>query len=211
MKNWAIVFLLSSLLAALGLAQEHSTPPPTAAAGSEHAAASHGAEGEATHDAGDPMIMWKWINFGLLAIGLGYLASQHLPAFFAGRTDEIRQGIAEAQKLKAESDAKAAAMEQRMAKLGAEIEALRTQGKTEIAAEGERIRKETTVALAKVQAVAEAEIESMTKAAKHELKNYSVQLAVDLAGERIRARGGASEGGLFDRFVRDLEKKGANN
>ena len=101
-------------------------------------------------------------------------------------------------------------LRERAAKLGVEVDALRTQGKTEIGAEGDRIRKETAVALAKLRAGAESEIESMTKAAKHDLKNYTVRLAVDLAGERIRARGG-SDAGLFDRFVGDLEKKGANN
>ena len=206
MKNWALVFLISSLLSALGLAQEHPTPAtPTAAT---EAAETHGDANK--HDAGDPMILWKWINFGLLAIGLGYLASQHLPAFFAGRTEEIQKGIAEAQKLKSESDVKAAAMEQRMAKLGAEIESLRTHGKTEMASEGDRIRKETAISLGKLQASAESELESITKAAKQELKRYSVQLAVDMAGDRIRAKGG-SEAGLFDRFLADLEKKGANN
>lgn len=206
MKNWALVFLISSLLSALGLAQEHSNP----AAAPASAEATHHTEEAAKHDAGDPMIFWKWINFGLLAIGLGYLASQHLPPFFAGRTEEIQKGIAEAQKLKSETEVKAAAMEQRMAKLGAEVEALRTQGKAEMASEGDRIRKETASSLAKLQANAESELESITKAARQELKNYSVQLAVAMAGDRIRARGG-SDAGLFDRFVSDLEKKGANN
>lgn len=208
MKNWAIVFVISALLAALGLAQEH--PPASTPAGAETAphGEAHGAE--AKHSEGDPMIWWKWANFGLLALGLGYLASQHLPAFFTGRTAEIQKDIAAARKMKADSDAKAAQMEQRMAKLGVEIETLRTQGKTEIAAEGERIRKETEVALGKLQASAEGEIESMTKAAKHELKNYSVQLAVEMASEKIRSRSGM-EANLFNRFVGDLEKKGASN
>ena len=156
--------------------------------------------------------MWKWINFGLLAAGLGYLAAQHLPPFFASRTSEIQQGIADAAKLKAEADRKAAEMEQRMAKLGAEIETLRTQGKSEMSAEGERIRKETEVLVAKIQTGAEAELESVAKAARHELKVYSAQLALDLAEQRIRA--GASSGSeatLVDKFVLGLERKGVNN
>ena len=208
MKHWAIVFLISSLLSALGFAQDHA---PTPAAPAEGQAATPAAgHGEAKHEEGDPMMIWKIINFGLLAAGLGYLASQHLPVFFAGRTAEIQKDLAEARQLKTQSDAKAAAMEQRMAKLGVEIETLRSQGKAQIAAEGDRIRKETELALTKLQASAAGEIESMTKAAKHELKNYSVQLAMDMATEKIRARSGM-ESNLFNRFVGDLEKKGANN
>jgi F0F1-type ATP synthase membrane subunit b/b' len=214
-KNWAIVFLISSLLSALGLAQEHaptsgSTPPQQQAPAE---AASHGAHDSGDKhngESGDPMIWWKWANFGILALALGYLASQHLPAFFAGRTAEIQKDLAEARQMKVDSDRKAAEMEQRMAKLGAEIENLRANSKAEIAAEGQRIAKETEASLAKLQTAAENEIESMTKAAKHELKTYSVQLAVDMAGERIRNRSGM-EANLFNRFVSDLEKKGANN
>jgi F-type H+-transporting ATPase subunit b len=217
MRNWAILFLLSSLLAAIGFAQEGHPAPPKAgeaeqhAAGGEHgAAAKHGEA--AAHDQGDPMIMWKWINFGILAIGLGYLVSKNLPPFFASRTEEIQKGIAEAAKMKADADARAANMEQRMAKLGAEIETLRTQGKAEMAAEGERIRKESEQLVAKLQYGAESEIESAAKAARQELKAYAARLAVDLAEQRIRARAsGGSEAKLVDKFIHNLETKGANN
>lgn len=222
MKNWAIVFLLSSLMAAMGLAQEHTTPAapghdqPAAHAGAEHtpgtpAAEGHG-EGAEHHDSGDPMILWKWINFGILFIGLGYLAAKNLPPFFAGRTAEIQQGIAEAAKLKASAEAKAAEMDKRMAQLGAEIESLRASGRQELAAEGERIRKETADSIAKVQSSAAAEIESATKAARQELKIFSAQLAVDLAEQRIRGRVAGGEAALVDKFIRNLETtKGANN
>ncbi len=215
MRNWAIVFILSSLLAGLGLAQESHTPPaPPPAEG--HAAAPAVEAGheshEAKHDAGDPYIMWKWINFALLAAGLGYLTAKNLPPFFASRTEEIQKGIAEAAKLKAQADAKAAEMEQRMAKLGAEIETLRAQGKAEMAAEGDRIRKETQALVAKVQSNVEAEIESTSKAARAQLKHYAAELALDIAEQRIRAR--ASDGSdavLIEKFIGDLERKGANN
>lgn len=215
MKNWAIVFFLSSLMAAIGFAQEHppaAATPHAPAASAEHAAEGHG-EGAAAehHDEGDPMILWKWVNFGILAIGLGYLAAKNLPPFFASRTAEIQQGIAEAAKLKASAEAKAAEMEKRMAQLGAEIESLRANGRQELAAEGDRIRKETADAVAKVQSSATAEIESVTKAARQELKVFSAQLAVDLAEQRIRGRVAGGEAALVDKFIRNLETKGANN
>lgn len=222
MRNWAIVFVLSSVITALGLAQEahppQQTPPAAAppAASEAHGAASeaHGSGGgEAAHTSeGDPFIMWKWINFGMLAIGLGYLISKNLPPFFAARNEEIRKGIEEAAQLKKEADARAADMEKRMARLGAEIEDLRAHGKAEMAAEGDRIRKETEGQLAKVQAGAEAEIESAAKYARHELKVFSAKLALDLAEQRIRNRTTAgSESVLVDKFIHDLERKGVNN
>lgn len=222
MKNWAIVFLLSSLLAGLALAQEgHTTPsheatPAAAAPAAEGGHAAAGAEshegGAAKHEeSGDPYIMWKWINFGLLALGLGYLIAQNLPPFFASRTAEIQKGIAEATRMKADADAKAAEMEQRMAKLSAEIESLRAHGKAELASEGDRIRKETESLVAKIQAGAEAEIESTAKAARQELKAYSAQLALELAEKRIGSRIAGGADTLVPKFVRDLERKGVNN
>jgi F0F1-type ATP synthase membrane subunit b/b' len=99
-----------------------------------------------------------------------------------------------------------------MAQLGAEIESLRASGRQELAAEGERIRKETADSIAKVQSSAAAEIESATKAARQELKIFSAQLAVDLAEQRIRGRVAGGESALVDKFIRNLETtKGANN
>jgi F-type H+-transporting ATPase subunit b len=214
MRNWAILFLLSSLLAAIGFAQEGHPAPPKAGEAEQHGAAAAAKHGEAAahENQGDPMIMWKWINFGILAIGLGYLVSKNLPPFFASRTEEIQKGIAEAAKMKADADARAASMEQRMAKLGAEIETLRSQGKAEMAAEGDRIRKESELLVAKLQSGAESEIESAAKAARQELKAYAARLAVDLAEQRIRARASSgSEAKLVDKFIHNLETKGANN
>jgi F-type H+-transporting ATPase subunit b len=210
LRNWAIVFVLSSLIAALGLAQETHPTPATPPAAEAHGANTGAAEHHAPE--GDPYIVWKWVNFGLLAIGLGYLISKNLPPFFAARNEEIRKGIEDAAKLKAEADVRAADMEKRMARLGAEIEEMRAHTKSEMAAEGERIRKETEEILAKVQSNATLEIESAAKNARHELKAYSANLALQLAEERIRTRAGAgSESVLVEKFIRGLEGKGVNN
>ena len=95
----------------------------------EEPAAEHGAPGEhaaEAHEEGDKYIWWKWANFAILAVALGYMLNKALPPFFAGRTAEIQKGIAEAAKAKAEADQRAAAMQQRLAALGAEIEQIKT-------------------------------------------------------------------------------------
>ena len=38
-------------------------------------------------ESGDPWITWKWINFAILAAGLGYLISKTAPAYFKGRSE----------------------------------------------------------------------------------------------------------------------------
>jgi hypothetical protein len=51
-------------------------------------------------ESGDPLLMWKWINFAILAVALGWLMAKTLPAVFKSRTASIQKGIAEAQQQK---------------------------------------------------------------------------------------------------------------
>lgn len=134
------------------------------------------------------MQIWLWANFAILVLGLGYLASKSLPQFFRSRTEDIQRGIAESAKLKAEAEAKAAEIEQRLASIGTEIENLRTQLTAGVAAEGERIRREGEAAANRLREQALQEIAFITKAARQDLKAYSAGLAIELARQRIQNR-----------------------
>src|SRR4029077_3620459 len=95
----------------------------------EHAPASEKAgHGEAAEK---DMTGWKWANFALLAAALGYLVVKHAGPYFASRSIEIRKGIEDAQKLRAEAEERAAAMESRLANLGAEVDAMRKSSREE--------------------------------------------------------------------------------
>jgi F-type H+-transporting ATPase subunit b len=153
----------------------------------------------------DPWLGWKWANFAILAAGLGYLIRKHAPAYFEQRTKEIQQGILEATKAKQDAEARAAAMDGRLAGLESEIASLRTTARAEMAAEGERIGRETEHRLRRIQAQSAEEIALMSRAATAELRKYSAQLALDLAQQRIRSRMTKEvEDGLVDRFLQDL-------
>jgi F-type H+-transporting ATPase subunit b len=151
------------------------------------------------------MIGWKWANFAILAAGIGYLMVKQAGPFFAERSQAIRKGIEESQKLRSEADARAAAMEAKLAKLSEEVESLRNKSKAEAEQENERIRQETERELARMQANAEHEIASALKTAQLELKRYSAQLAVDLAGARVRdSMTAATQDALVRNFVAEF-------
>jgi F-type H+-transporting ATPase subunit b len=191
MKRLLIALVLSG---AFCFAQEHAT-----AENAEHHA-----------EEGDPRIMLKWANFAILAIILGWGLAKSLPPFFKSRSEEIAKDIAEAKKLKAEAEAKAAQIEQRLAQLGTEIETLRARAKQEMQIEADRIKRETENFLAKIHEGGLAEIEAASKRAKAELKAQAAEQAIDLAEKRIRA--GLTNGdALVERFISDLGKKGSNN
>ena len=154
----------------------------------------------------EPGIAWKWANFVILAVGLGYLVNKNLPPFFRSRTAEIQQGITEAQQIKRDAEARAAQVDARIQKLGEEIEQFRTQSREEMRQEGERIQQETVKQLSHLEHLAQQEIEAATKAARRELKSYAAQLALDLAEQRVRARLKAgTETALVDGFIHDLQ------
>jgi F-type H+-transporting ATPase subunit b len=159
----------------------------------------------------EPLAGWKWANFAILAAGIVYMAAKSLPAVFRSRTEAIQKGIAEAQKIKRDAEKRAAEVDARLRSLGADIETFRSQAREEMEKESQRIRQETAALMAKLELQAQSEIESAGKAARRELRVYAADLAMDLAGQRIRARLDAStEAALIDNFSADLGKGAVN-
>lgn len=175
------------------------------------------AAGEAAEKTSEVSPIWKWANFAILAVGLGYLMAKHLPPLFASRTREIQKGISESQQMKLDAERRSAEMDARLNALGADIEKFRTQSAAEMQQEGERISRDTAAQIKKIEQQATVEIESVGKSTRRQLKEYAAELAMGLAEERLRARiDSATESALVDDFVGDLEreasqKNGANN
>lgn len=172
-------------------------------------------EAGAQVEQGDPWLVWKWINFAILAVGLGYLIRKHAPALFRRKAEEIERAILEATKARKEAEVRAAAIAQRLAGLENEIESLREAARAEVGAEGDRISRETARRLESIQAQAKQEIALMSRGVLDELRKYSAQLALDLAQERIRARMNTErQDRLVDGFLGDLRSRltpGARN
>jgi F-type H+-transporting ATPase subunit b len=171
---------------------------------------------EKSESSEDKLAIWKWANFVLLIAGLGYLVAKSVPAMFKARGEEILKGIQEAQKVKQDAEKRAAEMEARLAKLGADIEAFRVHAKADMEKEGQRIQEETAAHMKKLEAQAAAEIESAGKAARAALKRVAADLALDLAAQRIQSRLDASSDtstadGLVDNFLSDLKHQGSKN
>ncbi len=167
--------------------------------------AAHGADDSGQGDA-TRQLLWKLANFAILAAGLGFLLRKKAGAFFRNRTDSIRKGIEEADRLHREAEARAAEVEGRLRNLEAEIESLRRGARAELAAESERIKLETGESVRKLQEQAEQEIASAAKAARRQVRAQAAQLAVDLAAGRIRDRLTLpADEALVTSFLKDLE------
>jgi len=153
------------------------------------AAAQHSAEAgghaasEASHE-----LLWKWANFLLLIGILGYFAYKRAGAFFRSRTEAIQRGIQEADRLRREAEARVAEMEQRLANLEKEIEALRAQARQELEAEDRRLQAEAEETIQKIRRQAEQEIAAAAKTARQQVRAHAAELAVRLAAAKVRNR-----------------------
>lgn len=145
-------------------------------------------EAQGVTEHGESEIIWGWANFVLLAAGLGYLIKKNAGPYFAQRSLEIRKGLVEAEAARAQSDARIAEVDRRLANLQHEIEALREGAKQEGEAEAQRVRREAEAEMAKIQEHLAEEIAAASKSARLELRRYSAELALQLAEQKIAAR-----------------------
>jgi F-type H+-transporting ATPase subunit b len=135
-----------------------------------------------------PNVLWGWLNFLILAGGLGYLIKKRAGPYFAQRSLEIRKGMADADAARAASDAKVAEVDRRLANLQTEIEALRRSAQQDAEGDAQRVRREAAAELAKIQTQVADEIAAASKSATLELRRYSADLALGLAERKIAAR-----------------------
>ena len=160
----------------------------------------------------------KFFNFIVLFGLLGYLLRKPAAEFFAARTRAIQQGMVEARQAREEADRRLAEIEQRLARLGEEIEALRAEAGREAEVQRESLRAAAGAEAQKILAAAEADIVTLARAARLELKAFTAQLAVELAEERIRSQMNADvQGRLLRAYSEDLARissgdhEGGNN
>lgn len=151
-------------------------------------------------------LLYRCINFALLAGGLGYLIKKNLGPIFQARSEAIRADIAESQAVLEQSEARARAIEERFSNLGRQIEELRSAAKAEITAEHARLEREAEQAVRKVSARAEQEITAAAKAARLELKAHAASLAIGLAEKKIAGRiTPRAQRALVNGFVENLQ------
>lgn len=191
MRRYLLSCLLLTLLLVGALPAQH-----------EAEASGHGAEGSSNE------LLWKWANFALLAGGLGYVLYKKGGAFFRSRTESIRAGIEEADRLRREAEARVAEVEGRLENLEAEVESLRRHAGEEMAAENARLERETGDNIQKIRVQAEQEITGAVKAARLEVQAHAAELALGLAAEKIRGMLNAQvDQALVLSYLEELEEE----
>jgi F-type H+-transporting ATPase subunit b len=106
--------------------------PGVAAEPAEHAA-------EEEHHSVWAGLLWPTVNFAILAGALWYFLKEPIVNYLRDRHSSIRKDLVEAANLKATATTQLAEIDRKLQALPGEIEALRTRGIEEIAAEEARI------------------------------------------------------------------------
>lgn len=191
-------------LLALVFALAYAVPPARA----QKTAEQHAQEG-ARHPVEAPteaLMGWRWANFLVLAGFIGWLVKKNAGPYYAARSLKIKKDIIEAADFRQEAEARAAAVERRLAGLDADIAALRSESALEAKTESERLSRQTVAEIVKIEKHAEEQIAAAGNAARQELKRYSVELAIALARQKIATRiTPETQDALVRGFVRHLE------
>jgi len=129
---------------------------------------------------------WKFLNLFLFIGVLVYFLKRPLSQSLVARREAIRRDLMRAQEERNAAQAKLAEVEERLARLNAEVEAVRAQAQREAATERERIERATEEEMRKLREQAQREIESAGKLARQELRRHAAEESVRLAKEIIR-------------------------
>ncbi|MGE5243890.1 MAG: hypothetical protein ACM3SQ_06660 [Betaproteobacteria bacterium] len=198
------------LTALPGVAWSQAIQPAPAVAGQTEAAPPHEAAGpaEVQHAGGGVVdVLARLVNFSLLAGTLWYLLRSPIASYLTNRGTAIRRDLVEAAEMRRAAGEQIAEIDRRMKALPAELEALRTQGAAEIAAEEARIRAAAEAERNRLLEQARREIDQQIKLAERDLISHAADLAVGVASRRIRATiTDDDQRRLVDRYVTQLQK-----
>ena len=188
-------------------AQEHAP-----AVQGEHAAqAEHAVEGGHHDQSIGGMITgmaWPVANFIVFIGVLYHFFNKPLADYLASRSATIRKDLVEAAELKSTATAQLAQIEQKLQALPGEINALRTRGAEEIAAEEQRIAAAAVADRERLLEQTRREIDLQVRLAKKDILEHAADLSVQLATERIKKDvTAADQDRLVDRYLQQVKEQ----
>ncbi len=145
------------------------------------------AEEGGEHGNGDnTSLMWKAINFGILAAGIVIIWKKLLRGLLEKRSDDIKKAMEEARTAKEAADKKAQEYRGKLAMLDKKVAELHKELELEGEAEKKRIMAEAEKAAAKIKEQARLSAEAELKKAKIEIREEVARIAVGMAEEILR-------------------------
>lgn len=170
-----------------------STAPPEEAGG--------GGEEHGGHTA-----VFKWINFAILAGGLGFVLRKPLAQFFTQRTGSIQKSLDEGRKALEMAEAQLKTVEEKLKHFEEEMAAFRAAALKDMDEEHARLRQTAAQEAGKIMESVRVQMDVASKQARLELRLYAAEQSVNLAEKMIVGRIDDSHQKLLaSQFVARLE------
>ena len=191
----------------IGLLGQEAQPGPAGEPVAAEAAHAPEEAHEAEEHAGGIMeTVARLVNFSILAGTLVYLLRSPFATYLIDRSTQIRSDLVNAAEMKRTAAAQIEQIDRQMAALPGELAALRAQGAEEIAAEQARIRAAAAAERDRLLEQARRDIDQQVRIAERALVSHASDLAVGLAGERIKKNiTDDDQQRLADRYVQQLK------
>jgi len=150
-------------------------------------ASSEGGHGESSFDKGKDLI-WRIMNFTVLAGGLIFLLRKPLAQALEARRQGIRDQLDDLEKQKADAEKQLAEYKARLARLGQEVEKIMAEYIKDGEVAKAKIIEEAKAVAEKLQEQAKKNIEHEFQKARQELKAEMVEQAVTMAEALIKKK-----------------------
>ena len=126
------------------------------------------------------------MNSGILIAAILWFLFRFVPKVFRKRNETLQKQLLDARLAAAEANERLAVVEERLSKLGIEIDAIREQTERDMVNDEKRIQESIEAERQRIIASAEQEIDAAGAAAQRDLKKFAAQLAVNRARQEIR-------------------------
>jgi F-type H+-transporting ATPase subunit b len=131
-------------------------------------------------------VIFLVINFLIIFLAIVIPLSKAMPKLFRSRTQTLRHSLDEARKASEEARLRMSAVEAKLAGLGDEIAAFRTQVEQESVEDEKRIKASIQEESERIVAAAEQEIGAAAAHARRGLREFAADLAIDHAARQIK-------------------------
>lgn len=126
------------------------------------------------------------LNSSILIGTVLWFLFRFVPKAFRKRNETLDRQLLDARLAAAEANERLAVVEERLSKLGIEIDAIREQTERDMANDEKRIQESLEAERQRIVASAGQEIDAASAAAQRDLKKFAAQLAVNRARREIR-------------------------
>ena len=142
------------------------------------------ADADEGHSSWMPTIA-KMFNFAVLAGILVYFLRAPIAGYLRSRSETIRKDLVEAASLRSSAEAQLTTIRTQLAKLPAELEALKRRGQEELAAEGVRMKEVTARERDRLLERTRRDIDLQFRLARRALLEHTAELSISLARRRV--------------------------